>query len=668
MVCTVLMCCALLGADRGGDAGSSSSVRTKLTVYEAARNNAGKSADAHVRLALWCEAHGLTGERVKHLSLAILYDPSNALARGLMGLVADRGKWGRPDAVGEKIQNDPARQSLIREYRDRRAKAARQPDAQLKLAAWCDQNGLKDQALAHYIETIKLDPARESAWRHLGYKKQGSRWVKPELAAIEKAEAEAQKRADKQWQPRLQRSRDSLESKDPSRRAKAQEELANVTDPRAVPMIWTVFVSQNEQSQLAAIQMLGQIDSPQATSALAVLAVFNTRPNVRGRAASTLVRRDPRDYVGRLIGLIRKPFKYQVRPVNGPGSTGELFVEGERFNVRRLYEFQPVTNQAVLDRLNSLSVPFDPFAAQNLVLASAAPGTTGTGPAFMNSSNQVSGSVYSLLYNAQAVWSQRNMQADIAIENIRQTSINLQQSLIADVQAVEAINAQINQINDLALPIIRSATGQKMGVDPDAWKSWWSDQEGYVYQSDQPIYKPTYTEIVSVQPPGSQSCACFAAGTMVQTVEGPRSIETIQLGDRVLSQNTETGLLAFQPVVGVHHNKPAPTLRLAVGDESIVATGIHRFWKAGKGWAMARDLRAGDRLRSIGGRAPVRSIESGQSQPVFNLDVAVNRNFFVGTSGLLVHDFSVVQPVREPFDREPDLPTVSANHATAASR
>ncbi len=123
--------------------------------------------------------------------------------------------------------------------------------------------------------------------------------------------------------------------------------------------------------------MLGQIDSPQATSALAVLAVFNTRPNVRGRAASTLVRRDPRDYVGRLIGLIRKPFKYQVRPVNGPGSVGELFVEGERFNVRRLYEFQPITDPTMLATVVQPSVPFDPFGAQYLLEASGGPAAPG---------------------------------------------------------------------------------------------------------------------------------------------------------------------------------------------------------------------------------------------------------------------------------------------------
>ena len=373
MVCTILMCCALLGARTGGDVASTASPPDDLSVYDAAKSRVGKSGDAHVRLALWCEAHGMTAERLKHLGLAILYDPANTVARGLLGLVPHEGKWGRPEVVGQKIQTDPDRQALITEYLERRVRAAHKPDAQMKLAAWCDQQGLKAQALAHYNEVIRLDPTKENAWRHLGFTKQGSRWVKPEEVAAEKSRAERQKLADKQWKPKLEKLRDGLVSKDKARRATAEQELAEVTDPRAVPMIWAVFVSRDERSQLAAVQLLGQIDSPTATSALAVMAVFNTRPNVRSRAASTLVRRDPRDYVGQLIGLIRKPFKYQVRPVNGPGSVGELFVEGERFNVRRLYEFQPINDPTMLRLLSQPSVPFDSFGAQYLLAASGGP-------------------------------------------------------------------------------------------------------------------------------------------------------------------------------------------------------------------------------------------------------------------------------------------------------
>src|SRR5439155_12121587 len=104
-------------------------------------------------------------------------------------------------------------------------------------------------------------------------------------------------------------------------------------------------------------------------------------------------------------------------------------------------------------------------------------------------------------------------------------------------------------------------------------------------------------------------------------------------------------------VLAVHRNGPAPTLRIAMGGDTIVATGIHRFWKAGKGWVMARHLQPGDRLRVVGGTAVVRSIAPGAAQPVYNLDIAHDRDFFVGTKSLLVHDFSFVQPVLQPFAR-----------------
>ena len=118
--------------------------------------------------------------------------------------------------------------------------------------------------------------------------------------------------------------------------------------------------------------------------------------------------------------------------------------------------------------------------------------------------------------------------------------------------------------------------------------------------------------------------------------DGPARSRSNRSGSaiEVLSQGTTTGQLAFQPVVAVHRNQPAATLRIKIGGESIVATGIHRFWKAGKGWTMARELKAGDRLRMVGGIVAIDAIEADKTQPVYNLDVALNRDFFVGTSGL----------------------------------
>ena len=109
--------------------------------------------------ALWCEAHGLTAERLEHLSRAVRLQPTNVLAPGLLGLVRYQGQWERPDDVGERVRNDPDRQALVREYLQRRAATPDTPQAQLKLAAWCADNGLKEQATAHYNAVIRLDPS-----------------------------------------------------------------------------------------------------------------------------------------------------------------------------------------------------------------------------------------------------------------------------------------------------------------------------------------------------------------------------------------------------------------------------------------------------------------------------------------------------------------------------
>jgi hypothetical protein len=156
--------------------------------------------------------------------------------------------------------------------------------------------------------------------------------------------------------------------------------------------------------------------------------------------------------------------------------------------------------------------------------------------------------------------------------------------------------------------------------------------------------------------------SCFAAGTPVRTLLGPRPIESIEVGDQVLAQDVTTGALSFEPVVALHHNPPKPTLRIDLGDEAIVATPIHRFWRAGQGWAMARDLKPGDTIRRLGGTARVVSVSEEQVQPVFNLDVAERRSFFVGASGALVHDNSLVDPVLHPFDA-PKAPEVAAADA-----
>ena len=98
--------------------------------------------------------------------------------------------------------------------------------------------------------------------------------------------------------------------------------------------------------------------------------------------------------------------------------------------------------------------------------------------------------------------------------------------------------------------------------------------------------------------------------TPIRPLDGPRPIESIQVGDLVLSQDATTGALDFQPVVFLHHSPPGKTLRVSLtSGDSVVCSVYHRFWRANLGWAMARELMPGDVLRTLGGLARVEKVE-----------------------------------------------------------
>ena len=57
------------------------SADSELKTYQSLNASVGRNPAEHVKLALWCEAHGLNAERLRHLSTAVLIDPANVKAR-----------------------------------------------------------------------------------------------------------------------------------------------------------------------------------------------------------------------------------------------------------------------------------------------------------------------------------------------------------------------------------------------------------------------------------------------------------------------------------------------------------------------------------------------------------------------------------------------------------
>ena len=151
-MCFAVILAATLGAF--SDEPPPSPSKPDIAAYTEAAAQAGKNADAHVRLALWCEAHGMTAERLKHLALAVLYDPANTLARGLMGLVAYRGKWERPDEVSRARPGRPGAEGTdqgVSSAPRRAQRAGRRPleARSLVRAKWIERAGQRASPPGH---------------------------------------------------------------------------------------------------------------------------------------------------------------------------------------------------------------------------------------------------------------------------------------------------------------------------------------------------------------------------------------------------------------------------------------------------------------------------------------------------------------------------------------
>jgi hypothetical protein len=662
--------------------------------YLSRKATAGLDAESQVRLALWCEEHGLAAERLEHLQAAIARDPGHALARGLLGEVEHGGKWLPPT----EVKTDTSDSASLDQYRTRRAKidefdeatqkqvdalkrdaeaaakkwedAADQRDKagdpegarqnryqatitrrtgmrkaetvqtrrahaqamdRVRLGNWCEQNGLKADATVEYTLAVHLNPSLEDAWRHLGYIRHEGRWMPPDEAQAARDEARAQASATKQWEPLLKKWKGWLTTK--VRRESAEENFAKVNDPRAIEAVRRVLITGSVDDQTAAVKILSAIERPASTRMLAYLAVFSAFDEIRQTAVATLKTRPSRDYAQDLVNLIHKPATYKYQPVLGPGSYGVLLVDTPRFELERSYE-APVAITFSNQFYGYVGYDHNglPIAVRGAELrtinAEIARGRLDTAEQ----------QVRSIEARTQKFILDANIKAAVA-----------QETMMADIREIERSNAQTTQINAWAADVLgETQSAPNFKDDEDSWQSWWYDQVGYRYTPPEKVYISQQLTN-DIAPPRLYSC--FVAGTPVTTLNGPRPIETIRPGERVLTQSTETGLLGFQPVLTVHRNPPSKTVRLTLDNgEEIVPSVYHRFWLAGKGWALARDLKRGDVLRGLSGRIKITKVTSDAVVPVFNLDVARDHTYFVGKHEYLVHDNTLPPSRSRVFD------------------
>jgi hypothetical protein len=138
---------------------------------------------------------------------------------------------------------------------------------------------------------------------------------------------------------------------------------------------------------------------------------------------------------------------------------------------------------------------------------------------------------------------------------------------------------------------------------------------------------------------------CFAAGTPVETEDGPVAIEELQPGDMVWSRDDESDEEGYRPIARIIVTPEQPLMTVALEDaggaiETIDVTAPHPFQVEGRGWVPAGELEPGDQVVTAdGGALEVASTEdSGRSDTVYNFEVEEFHTYFVGQGAAWVHN------------------------------
>lgn len=142
---------------------------------------------------------------------------------------------------------------------------------------------------------------------------------------------------------------------------------------------------------------------------------------------------------------------------------------------------------------------------------------------------------------------------------------------------------------------------------------------------------------------------CFAEGTQIQTISGPRPIETLRDGDWVISYDESTGNLGLSKVYCPTMSVAEQVVELRIGDgkktESVTCTPGHMFYAlrpkdSGPTWMTAEDLAAGDKLLSGEGRqikVVSKAVLDG-TRRVYNFTSDGDFTYLVGSLGAIAHN------------------------------
>ena len=561
------------------------------------------SADETARRVQELELAGQSQERASALVELQQIAPDAPQTHWLLGEVKVGDQW----VPHTKVADHGNRWSELHQYREERAKRSDSVEDQLFLADGAKEHRLLDEERAHLHGVIAQNPMHVEARQRLGHVYVAGVWMTPADLSRAAASTAETDRAFTQWGQEIAQRKADLNHRSSKRQRAALAYFEGLKDPAAIPVMERAFALGTEAEQVSYFTWVCRLNTWQASAAVARLAMASDSAAVRLKAIKELHDQRTEEYAPVLLSVMQAPIEVETELVKyghwwlySQRTTTET--PGKEYVAQYNARFAP--QSCIRHPFQDIRVPLDRLLNQPR-----------TGERIM---------------------------ANLAREN---------------QQAAGERNARATAWNERAGFILSESLGIS-GLDtPQNWWVWWTHDQGYIEGEKEQVFAQ-YTEdwyisrrrgsVRREKKPTAERleghASCFVAGTPILTEYGQKPIESIQRGDRVLTQNPESGELAFKPVLRATHTSAASTQTVTLGDETLTCTTAHPFWVNGLGWRMARELEPGMRFHSLDGAVDVTAVAEAGNLDVYNLEVADFGTYFVGQSQVLTHDVTVRQP------------------------
>lgn len=591
------------------------------------------TAGVLVNQALDAEIAGDAELRAAKLRQAQEQDPTFAPARWHAGMVRIGNTW---STWKEAQDANPVNEKLAR-YRELRAESKLDPASHVKLAKWCARNDLPEQSRAHWVQVLLAQPKHHSALTALGLKWYGGALLSRDEKRQLDVQAEEMQKARKAWESKATRWRRAIVSGNDEVRQAALDELRSLDDPDAIAVIAQEFYQADShdergaQLHAAMVEVLGRIETELSTRLLISYAVVASSEAIRDSAIYILKNRPVHTYVPHLLAGMAMPLEVGATVSERGGRILNSYSISREGPSGEDYETSYSTSRDVGQRYGPMYRPVTIPGYDKII-----PAKTGCNryiaeqviriPDKVVAVRDGYSSIESPFYRARKQYQYRQAQVDAA--GVRRT--------------VEELNRKTQQQNERIAKVLTATTSVEMEPVARWWWDWWRkhlDENPSVRRATLGNGNP-FATFQWDHHPGS-----FPEGTLVWTRGGPAPIQDVKVGDEVLSQDPDTGEVAYKVVADAVPSGKITMHLLQIGEKtSLVSAPGNLLWTTGQGWRMTQDLKAGALLHGIEGSQSIDDNQIAKAEKAYRLLVLDFHTLLIGEEGILARDATMPAP------------------------